>query len=524
MARTTSVSSSVARTLAVLGTSINIQVRSSSRSTNPDIDTFAGCACDVPSALYSLSYEQNTDWSRVLPTNAEIESYLLKVAAKYDLLSKMKFRVEVKQCNWLEEEKLWHMDLEDLADGCRFTHRCSILFSAAGQLVYPRELDIPGTETFKGEIFHSARWNSTASVDGKDVIVIGNGCTAAQIVPAIVKKTKSLTQIVRSKHWVFPPVDMPYPSWLRWGFKNLPGLLRLHRLQIFLWAEWDFQLFPMTERAAKMRNTRRENVERYMKTTAPAKYHDLLIPDFDVGCKRRIFDSGYLKSLHENNLTLTMAKALEVVPEGIRTTDGVIKADMIVLANGFRTNEFISPMRVYGRGGIDLSAHWEKAGGPEAYNCSVLNGFPNFFMILGPNAATGHTSAIMASENTINYALRVLKPFMDGTTTTVEIKADAELSYAYQLQADLKKTVWNSGCRSWYVKANDKEGSSWNAMSYPYSQAHFWYRSLFPTWKDWNMIVSSSSSNMFSKTKLTRTSSASLNTLITTYSHPSSHW
>lgn len=450
----------------------------------------AGCACDVPSALYSLSYEQNTTWSRVLPTNAEIEKYLLGVATKYDLLTRMRFGVEVKRCTWMPEENCWQLEIQDLATEKLFKHRCLVLFSAAGQLVYPRDLDIPGTETFKGEIFHSARWKASASIEDKDVIVIGNGCTAAQIVPAIVKKTKTLTQIVRSKHWVFPPVDMAYPSWLRWGFRNIPGLLRLHRLQVFLWAEWDFQLFPMTEKAAKMRQARRKDVERYMKSTAPQKYHDMLIPDFDVGCKRRIFDSGYLKSLHEKNLTLTNRKALEIVPEGIRTDDGVIKADVIVLANGFRTNEFISPMEVIGRDNIGLTEHWERVGGPEAYNCSVLNGFPNFFMILGPNAATGHTSAIMASENTINYALRVLRPVITGNAKYVEIKADAELAYAYKIQEDLRKTVWNSGCQSWYIKKNDQDRSTWNAMSYPYSQAHFWYRSLLPNWKDWNVAVS----------------------------------
>lgn len=283
---------------------------------------------------------------------------------------------------------------------------------------------------------------------------------------------------------------MPYPSWLRWAFKHVLLFLRLHRFQIFLLAEKDFQLFPMTKRGAQLRASRRKAVERYMRSTAPSKHHDLLIPDFDLGCKRRIFDCGYLKSLHAPNLVLTDRKALEIVPEGVRTATGIIKADIIVMANGFRTNEFISPMVVTGRNGQTLTDHWKKFGGPEAYNCSVMNGFPNFFMILGPNAATGHTSAIMASENTINYALRILKPVISGDATTVEIREDAEVSYAYRMQEDMKKTVWNSGCQSWYVKVNDKEGGSWNAMSYPYSQAHFWYRSLFPVWKDWNIGVS----------------------------------
>lgn len=170
-----------------------------------------------------------------------------------------------------------------------------------------------------------------------------------------------------------------------------------------------------------------------MRKAAPTKYHGMLIPDFDVGCKRRIFDCGYLRSLHADNLRLVNEPVLEIVPEGIRTEEGVIKADVIVLANGFKTNEFISPMTVMGQGGETLTEHWGRFGGAEAYNCSVCSGFPPFFMILGPNAATGHTSAITASENSISYALRVLKPVIEGRADSGELKSDAETRYANQI-------------------------------------------------------------------------------------------
>ena len=452
-----------------------------------NVNRCIGAACDVPSALYSLSYEQNTEWSRILPTTDEIEAYLQRVTQKYDLLSKMTFGVEVTECRWVEAQNRWRLTIRDDRHNKILLHEASILFSASGQLVYPLDLDVPGVETFKGDIFHSARWRKDVSLDGKDVVIFGNGCTATQIVPAIVKKTKTLTQIVRSKHWVFPPIDFPYPGWLKWAFKHVPFILRLHRFHIFLQAESQFKLFPLTEKAGRLRAAMRVQVERYMRKTAPEKYHDILIPDFDVGCKRRIFDSGYLKSLHASNLVLTNKKAIEIVPDGVRTEEKTIKADVIILANGFRTNDFVSPSKVIGRNGELLTEHWEKAGGPEAYNCSVMSGFPNFFLLLGPNAATGHTSAIMASENSINYALRILKPVITGKAATVEIKADAEVAYTNKMQDDLSKTVWNSGCQSWYVK--EDQGQRWNAMSYPYSQAHFWYRSVFPTWKDWKIKV-----------------------------------
>jgi len=171
-----------------------------------------------------------------------------------------------------------------------------------------------------------------------------------------------------------------------------------------------------------------------------------------------------------------------------------------VLANGFVTNSFLIGIDVRGKSGQTLEEHWQSFGGPEAYNCSVVNGFPNMFMLLGPNAATGHTSAVMAAENSVNYALRVIKPVLDGRASIADVRQEAEQGYSNWVQDELRNTVWNSGCQSWYVRASDGEikghgkgggqAKTWNAMSYPRSQAHYWYRSLFPVWSDWEFRVS----------------------------------
>jgi cation diffusion facilitator CzcD-associated flavoprotein CzcO len=173
--------------------------------------------------------------------------------------------------------------------------------------------------------------------------------------------------------------------------------MKLHRFHIFLEAEKGFRLFPMTKAAAKLRERQRKVTEKYMRETAPEKYHDLLIPEFDVGCKRRIFDPGYLKSLHNDKLVLTDARITEIVPDGLNTTNGFIPADVIVLATGFQTNQFTPYMQVRGKNGT-IQEHWERYDGPGAYNCSVMSEFPNYFLILGPNSVTGHTSAVMAAE------------------------------------------------------------------------------------------------------------------------------
>ncbi|KAB8225911.1 hypothetical protein BDV33DRAFT_163464 [Aspergillus novoparasiticus] len=445
------------------------------------INTYPGCACDVPSALYSFSFAPNAQWSKLMPSQQEIKSYQDGVVATYDLKQRMTFRTEVKRCVWRDDASRWVLFLLNVETGEESTHECQVLFSATGHFAEPRPCEIPGASSFQGNIIHSARWDHSVSLEGKRVVVVGNGCTAAQIVPAIVKRTKHLTQIIRSQHWIFPATNFTYPKILKWIFEYIPLALKLHRLHIFLLAENGFRLFPMTDRAARLRQKRRIEVEKYMKETAPAKYHDILIPDFEIGCKRRIFDDGYLKSLHSENLSLTTAKILEIVPEGVRTSDGIVAADVIVLATGFKTNQFTPFMEIVGRNG-SLDDHWKRYDGPEAYNCSAMSGFPNFFLLFGPNAGTGHTSALMAAENSVNYALRVLKPVFEKGADSVELTQVAEDEYSQRVQDALRNRVWNAGCQSWYQ--NDK---NWNAMAYPWSQAYFWYRSLFPINSHWNV-------------------------------------
>lgn len=305
------------------------------------------------------------------------------MAHKYNLVRNMSFDVLVERCEWIEERARWRLSTRHLKSGATFFHECQFLFAGTGALVTPNDIDVPGADTFKGVIEHTGRWRPEIELEGKRVVLFGNGCTAAQVVPSIVHKTKSLTQIVRSKHWIFPPIDRKVPDVIRSGLKTVPGLARLLRFIVFAAAESSLQGFPLTEAASRYRAGQKKVAEEYMRSTAPAKYHDLLIPEFEIGCKRRIFDSGYLKSLHAENLTLTNEKALEIVPEGVRTAMGLIEADVIILANGYHTNEFVAGVNVIGRGGETIPSHWKSFGGPEGYNCSMMNNFPNFVMIMG---------------------------------------------------------------------------------------------------------------------------------------------
>lgn len=345
---------------------------------------YPGCACDVPSALYSLSYEPNPDWSRVLPPAAELREYLGRVADKYDLRRRMTFGVEVRRAEWDEDAARWRLSVVRLGDGSEFQHECQFLFSATGQLVRPRELDVAGVETFRGDVFHSARWPEGVDLTGKRVVVFGNGCTGAQVVPAIVGQVKHLTHVARARHWLLPGVDQTVTDSTR-RFLRIPGMGALSRFALFLFAEDQLRGFYMNWDARRYRRNMQKLAEEYMRKTAPEKYHDMLIPDFEIGCKRRIFDPGYLEALHAENLELTDAAVAEIVPEGVKFADGrVVEADVIVACTGFKTEDFIHPMEVVGLGGETPQEHWAKlGGGPGAYNCCVMNGFPNFFSILG---------------------------------------------------------------------------------------------------------------------------------------------
>ncbi|KAK0659781.1 hypothetical protein QBC41DRAFT_237011 [Cercophora samala] len=454
------------------------------------INQYPGAACDVPSALYSFSFERNPNWTRFLPPHDELRAYLTRVAEKYNLLPRMKFNTKVTKAEWIPDpsKPRWRLTILDLETNHTSHHECQFLFSGSGQFNAPRPLDVPGIETFQGPVIHSARWDHSVSLQGKKVVVFGNGCTAAQIVPSILPDTKHLTQIVRSKHWIYPPVDAKVSPFAKKLLASMPGATLLQRFIVYHLAEADWAGFTLTPSAAAFRQKRKDMAEKYMRATAPEKYHSLLVPEFEIGCKRRVFDSGYLECLHSENITLTNEKPVGILPHGVKMADGsVIDADVLVLANGFETNTPKTLLPVVGIDGHTLQAHWSgKFPGPEAYNCTSLHGFPNFFLLWGPNTATGHTSAVMAIENGVEFALRVIRPCLEGKASVVDVTEEAEGEFVGRVQEALGRTVFTSEtCNSWYTARDKETGRVWNGMTYPWSQARYWWDCVMVKKGDW---------------------------------------
>lgn len=496
------------------------------------INRYPGVACDVPSTFYSFSFCPKYDWSCFYPGGAEMAKYLQAVCEKYEIVDKIQVNTDAKEARWLESEQVWEVTLQHLMVGAGdlseedrilkvkelgysavYTYeekiRCKILISAVGGLVQPKlwPESIPGKDLFKGEIFHSARWRHDIDLKDKNVVVIGTGCSAIQFVPKLVTEygVKSVTQLMQSPPWVQPKVVPPLgeKTWNKWSpalNTYIPGFNKLLRHTLGTVAEYDFRLFGSGSFAEKERRKKEAKCLTYMKSNAPEKYHEILTPNYGIGCKRRILDAEWysclndpkvnlttlpLKSLGEDTVTLGPGRNYppEDVTSSAPTNKITIPADVIVLANGFQTTKWFHPLNVYGKEGQTLQEVFEGRGGPQMYMGSAMDGFPNFFTLVGPNCFTGHTSVVYTSESMVIQALNFIKPLLNGDATIVEVKKEAETEWTSQIQSALKKMVWaDSRARNWYLRED-----GWNSNTYPYTQLDYLYRCSYPTWRHWNI-------------------------------------
>ncbi|KAL9608708.1 MAG: hypothetical protein Q9167_006474 [Letrouitia subvulpina] len=479
---------------------------------------YPGVACDVPAAFYSFSFSLNYKWTSLFPGGSEIINYLHEVCQKYQIVDKIQLNAEVSELRWLAEEELWEATISHMAPGTgdmsgrerdllvnkkgresvylrQEIVRARIVASCAGGLVEPNAWPstIHGRDSFEGPVFHSARWDHNVDLNGKDVIVVGTGCSAAQFVPLLTKEpynAKSVTQIMRSPPWVVPRLKPPfgkerYEKYSPKVFSRVPGLARLFRLTCFLIGESDwFKLFPNTPYGEKHRKKLEAKLVKHMKKTVPEKYHEILTPDYSVGCKRRIFDAFWLPCFNDPKVELTTKPITKVSPKSITigpgrtypdpsdtnskvsTDEETLPADAIILGNGFEIQNWLHPLKIRGKDGELLQDVWESRGGAQAYMGNAMDGFPNFFIVFGPNTATGHSSVILASENMVEYSLKFIKKILSGDVKTAEVKKESEIAWTKMVQERLQDTVFNmGGCQNWYRTAD-----GWNSTGYPAPQ------------------------------------------------------
>ncbi|KAL8944088.1 MAG: hypothetical protein Q9216_000679 [Gyalolechia sp. 2 TL-2023] len=487
-------------------------------------------------ALASRLRQEGFDQFRLFERQAgigEIYKYLEDTCEKFQFVDKIQVNTDVSELRWLETEQVWEATLTHMVPGTgdlsakernrRITEkgkesvylrqeivRARIVCSCAGGLVEPNAWpsSIAGRDTFEGPVFHSARWQHNVELRDKNVIVIGTGCSAAQLVPRLTQEpynVKSVTQIMRSPPWVVPALEEPfgpenYRKYSPMVFSMVPGLAALLRFVCFAQGESDwYRLFDDNSWNHRSRKKLESQMIARMKRMVPEKYHEMLTPDYSIGCKRRIFDKAWFQSLNDPKIELTTKPITKVSPYSITigpgrqypdpsdteskvpTEEETIPADVIVLGNGFEVTTWLHPLRIRGKDGEYMQDVWDARGGPQAYLGLAMDGFPNLFIIFGPNTATGHSSVVLASENMVEYTIKVIKKILHGDITTAEIKKKSEVAWTKTVQERLKGTVYNAGCHNWY------QTDGWNATGYPYSQIDFTFRCMFPKWSDWDL-------------------------------------
>ncbi|MAE96979.1 MAG: 4-hydroxyacetophenone monooxygenase [Deltaproteobacteria bacterium] len=424
-------------------------------------NTYPGAACDVPSHAYSLSFEQISTWSRRFAPSEEIQDYLLAITEKWNLRKHMRFDTEIVDARFDEETGCWTLTTE--ADE-QFTAR--VVVSCVGGLVDPALPDIKGIQSFTGEVFHTARWNHDYDLAGRRVAVIGTGASAVQVVPSIAGEVAQLDVYQRTPAWVVPKRDRVYSE----GFKRLlarfPILLRASRF-IKYWASELFgpMIFLDNERLSSIGE--KLSMAHLRAQVQDPELREKLKPDFQFGCKRMLISDDYWASFERPNVELVTDPIEEIKSAGIETSDGTVReVDAMVLATGFALGLASAPFPITGLGGRKLDDVWKD--GAVAYKGMNVAGFPNWFILMGPNTGPGHTSVLVYTEAQIAHTLAAIQKLRKEEIRYLDVRQKVQDRYNERLQARMKHMVWSSGCASWYLSEDGSNHSLYPGFAAEY--------------------------------------------------------
>jgi cation diffusion facilitator CzcD-associated flavoprotein CzcO len=415
-------------------------------------NTYPGASCDVPSHLYEFSFAPNPRWSRRFAPQAEIQAYLEDVARSHGVIERIRTGTDVTRATWDEPRRRWVMETSAGA------HEADVLLTACGQLSQPSVPALPGLESFDGPAFHTARWRHDVDLAGRRVAVIGTGCSAIQVVPAIQPQVAQLDVYQRSPGWTIPKMDFAYRERTKRLFARLPALQRLDRKSIFAFHEFGAAALTKHRRLlAPIRAVGRWQINRAI---SDPELRRKVTPTDEVGCKRIMLTDDWYPTLTRPNVELVTDRVAAVTPSAIRTADGTERpADVLVLATGFKTHEFVAPMQIAGEGGRTLDEAW--AGAPRAYYGLTVPGFPNLFVVYGPNTNGGTGSVIYSIEAALGHVVAALQALDRAGARRIEVRRDAADAFDAELRAALAHTVWHSGCTNWYVDENGYDPNQW---------------------------------------------------------------
>jgi cation diffusion facilitator CzcD-associated flavoprotein CzcO len=404
-------------------------------------NSYPGAACDVPSHLYSLSFAPKPDWSRSYASQPEILDYLEDCYDRFDVRRKVRLGTTVVAATWQDDVQRWR-----LRDATGAEHESRVLVSAIGLFHTPVEPDIDGLADFGGTRFHSARWDHTQDLTGRRVAVIGTGASAIQVVPAIAPVTEHLDVYQRTPAWILPRKDEPFSEEDKRRFADDPVAARAIRDQLYNEFESATTFVHGDPVGALIADIARGYLER--KVPDP-ELRARLTPDYPLGCKRTLISSAFYPAIQRHDVTLVTDRIERVTPTGIVTGDGTERpCDTIVLCTGFRATEYLRDINVSGRGGTDLHDHWK--GVPRAYLGMAVPGFPNLFLMYGPNTNQGGNSILIVLEAQARYIAEAVRTLRERDATSIEVRPDAMRRYVDALEASLADTVWSDGVDSYF--------------------------------------------------------------------------
>ena len=415
-------------------------------------NTYPGAACDVPSHLYEFSFEPNPRWSRRYAPQAEIQAYLEDVARHHGVLDWIRTGTEVTRVNWDEERSKWLLDTSAGA------HEADILLTACGQLSIAKVPAIPGLESFDGPAFHTGQWRHDVDLAGKRVAVVGSGCSAIQAVPAIQPLVEQVDVYQRSPGWTLPKMDFAYSERTKRLFERFPVLQRLDRMAIFAFQE--LGAAAMTHRRWLLEPLRALGRRQIEKAIKDDELRAKVTPSDEIGCKRVMLTDEWYPTLTKPNVELITDAIAEVTPAGIRVKDGTERAaDVLVLSTGFKSHGFVAPMEIVGKGGRTLAEEWARV--PYAYLGLSVPGFPNMFLLYGPNTNGGTGSVIYVIEAGMAHVIAALRELERAHADRIEVSRETVDGFDRELRAALAGTVWHTGCTNWYVDENGNDPNQW---------------------------------------------------------------
>eukprot|EP00877_Chromochloris_zofingiensis_P012408 jgi/Chrzof1/7420/Cz02g23020.t1 len=438
-------------------------------------NTYPGCACDIKSYLYCYSFEPNPTWSKPYPSQPEILQYLHNCVDKHQLKPHIQLNAAIVEARFDETSGIWHLSTHD---GRKFQARVVIV--AKGALTKPKVPALPGIDTFQGTILHSARWDPSIDLSGKRVAVVGTGASSVQMIPAIQPLVKQLVVFQRSAPWVFPRPNKPFSAQQRMLAAVFPLFMKARRFLIYLQNELIGRAFyAKPERLRDAEGLAKAHMESQV---SDPQLREKLTPQYRLGCKRVCVSDDYYPALCQSNVNLVASPVVEMRSGSVVAADGSEhEVDAIVFGTGFDVARFLEGTAIHGLGGRELNQQWREKGA-QAYYGLAVSGYPNMFMLLGPNSGLGHNSVVVMIECQVKYVVNCIQQLLQRKLKWLDVKPGCQQKFKDEVDAMMVGTVWQSGCSSWYLTPEGKSQTLW-----PRSTWEYWWRLWSVKLSDWQL-------------------------------------